>query len=80
LANTFASGWLAVTVVSTVPSAARLRIQWKVCALLSPSSLVKVLFARKFDSARSPSPRARNSQITSCQTVGGPPLLVTSSL
>jgi hypothetical protein len=38
LLNTLASGWFAVTPVSTCPSAARLRIQWNVCALLSPSS------------------------------------------
>src|SRR5690606_25151147 len=59
LTNTLASGWFAVIVVSTVPSAARLRIQWKVCALLSPSSEVNPLLARKLASAASPSPVAR---------------------
>ena len=53
LVNTLASGWFAVTEVSTLPSAARLRIQWKVCALLSPSSEVNPLLARKLASAAS---------------------------
>jgi hypothetical protein len=77
--NTLASGWFAVTPVSTWPSAARLRIQWKVCALLSPSSEVYELFARNFASAASGSPRARYCHSMSRQIVGSPPLLRTSS-
>ena len=66
--NVIASGLSAVTEVSTVPSAARFRIQWKVCARLSPSSLTNELSARYLASAASGSPVARNSQITSCHT------------
>src|ERR1043165_4292822 len=79
LLNTLASGWFAVPPVSTWPRAARLRIQWNVCALLSPSSDVYELLARNLLRAASGSPSARYCQSMSRQSVGSPPLLRTSS-